>query len=127
MPVYGTETVLLVDDEDFVREWGTRILTKHGYTVLQAENGREALNLFRKEMSRIDLVIVDLIMPEMGGVECLKNLLKIDPQANVIVTSGYSGESSVKDTIQMGAKGFVSKPFGVQEFLRDVRRVLDQR
>ena len=126
MPAFGTETVLLVDDEEFVRELGARILTKHGYTVLQAVNGREALDLFKKERSRISLVILDLIMPEMGGTECLKELLKIDPQVNVLVASGFSADASVKETIQMGAKGFVSKPFRVKELLRDVRRVLDE-
>ena len=126
MPAFGTETVLLVDDEDFVRELGARILTKHGYTVLQAVNGREALDLFKKERSRISLVILDLIMPEMGGTECLKELLKIDPQVKVLVASGYSADASVKETIQMGAKGFVTKPFRVKELLRDVRRILDE-
>jgi len=70
-------------------------------------------------------VILDLIMPEMGGTECLKELLKIDPQVKVLVASGYSGDASVKDTIQLGAKGFVSKPFRVNELLREVREVLD--
>jgi len=127
MPAFGTETVLLVDDEQFVRELGARILTKHGYTVLQAVNGREALDLFGKERSQISLVILDLIMPEMGGTECLKELLKIDPQVNVLVASGYSADASVKGTIQMGAKGFVTKPFRVKDLLRDVRRVLDEK
>ena len=105
MPAFGTETVLLVDDEDLVSDLGARILTKHGYTVLQAANGREALDLFKKERSQISLVILDLIMPEMGGTECLKELLKIDPQVNVLVASGYSGDASVKETIQTGRKG----------------------
>jgi two-component system, cell cycle sensor histidine kinase and response regulator CckA len=126
MPAFGTETVLLVDDEDLVSDLGARILTKHGYTVLKAANGREALDLFKKERSRISLVILDLIMPEMGGTECLKELLKIDPQVKVLVASGYSADASVKETIQLGAKGFVTKPFRVNELLRDVRRVLDE-
>jgi two-component system, cell cycle sensor histidine kinase and response regulator CckA len=126
MPAFGTETVLLVDDEEFVRELGARILTKYGYTVLQAVNGREGLDLFKKERSGISLVILDLIMPEMGGTECLKELLKIDPQVKVLVASGYSADASVKEKIQLGAKGFVTKPFRVNELLRDVRRVLDE-
>ena len=126
MPAFGTETVLLVDDEDLVSDLGARILTKHGYTVLKAANGREALDVFEKESSQISLVILDLIMPEMGGTECLKELLKIDPQVKVLIASGYSGDASVKETIQMGAKGFVMKPFRVNELLRDVRRILDE-
>lgn len=125
-PAFRTETVLLVDDEDFVRELGARILTKHGYTVLQAENGKAALDLFNKERSQISLVILDLIMPEMGGAECLKGFLKIDPNVKVLVASGFSADASVKESIQMGAKGFVTKPFRVGELLRHVRRVLDE-
>ena len=125
MPAFGTETILLVDDEDLVSDLGARILTKHGYTVIKAANGREALHLFKKEHSRVSLVILDLIMPEMGGTECLKELLQIDPQVNVLVASGYSADASVKENIQMGAKGFVMKPFRVNELLRDVREVLD--
>jgi two-component system, cell cycle sensor histidine kinase and response regulator CckA len=125
MPAFGTETVLLVDDEEFVRELGARILTKHGYTVLQAVNGKEGLDLFKKERSQVSLVILDLIMPEMGGTECLKELLKINPNVKVLVASGYSADASVKETIQMGAKGFVTKPFRFKELLQTVRNVLD--
>ncbi len=125
MPALGTETVMLVDDEESVRELGARVLTKRGYTVLQAANGREAINLFNWGHSQISLVILDLIMPEMGGTECLKELLKIDPNVRVLVASGYSADTSVQDTIQMGAKGFVAKPFRVKELLRHVRNALD--
>jgi two-component system, cell cycle sensor histidine kinase and response regulator CckA len=126
MPGFGTETVLLVDDEEFVRELGVRILTKQGYTVLQAANGREALDVFGKERSRIFLVILDLIMPQMGGKECLKEILRIDPQMKVLVASGFSADSSIKEFIQMGAKGFVNKPFRVNELVQGVRKVLDE-
>lgn len=126
MLAFGTETILVVDDEKFVRDLGTRILAKHGYTVLQAGNGREGLDLFKSELSRISLVILDLIMPEMGGRECFRELLKIDPNVKVLVASGYSADASVREMIQMGAKGFVSKPFRMKEILRTVRRALDE-
>jgi len=126
MPAFGTETVLLVDDEELVRELGARILTKHGYTILQAGNGKEALDLFKKERSRISLVILDLIMPRMGGAECLKELFKLDADVKVLVASGYSADSSVREIVQMGAKGFVTKPFRVNDLLRDVRNLLDE-
>jgi CheY-like chemotaxis protein len=126
MPAFGTETVLLVDDEEFIRKLGVRILTKHGYTVLQAKNGREALDLFKKERTNIGVVILDLIMPEMSGIECLRGLLKIDPKVKILVASGYAADTSVKETIQQGAKGFFTKPFRVNEILREVRRILDE-
>jgi len=125
MPAFGTETVLLVDDEELVRELGARILTKYGYAVLQARSGKDALDLFKRERPHISLVVLDLIMPEMGGKECLQEMLKIDPKVRVLVASGFSAEASVRESIETGAKGFVPKPFRVREMLREVRKVID--
>jgi two-component system, cell cycle sensor histidine kinase and response regulator CckA len=125
MPALGSETILLVDDEELVRDLGTRILTKSGYTVLPAANGVEALEVFKRESSRISLVILDLIMPEMDGAACLKALLQIDPRLRVLVASGYSADASVRETLEMGAKGFVNKPFRVKRLLGAVRKALD--
>jgi len=122
----GMETILLVDDEEFVRDLGERILTGAGYSVLSAAHGLEGLELFKKKRTRISLVILDLIMPEMGGEECLKELLKIDPQVKALVTSGYPMDPSAKESLEMGARGFTSKPFEVKELLRQVRKVLDE-
>jgi CheY-like chemotaxis protein len=74
------ETLLLVDDEEFVRDLGKRILTKAGYKVMIASNGKEALKIYEKARGEIKLVILDLLMPEMGGKECLRELHKIDPE-----------------------------------------------
>jgi PAS domain S-box-containing protein len=125
IPAFGTETVLLVDDEEFIRELGARILTKHGYTVLQAVNGKDALDIFERERSRISLVILDVIMPVMDGGECLCRLLEIDPDVKVIVASGFSADS-MKDTFRRSAKGMASKPFRPKELLRAVRRALGE-
>jgi two-component system, cell cycle sensor histidine kinase and response regulator CckA len=126
MPAFGTETILLVDDEAFVRDLGQRILSQAGYTVLTAANGVEALALFAKKEKEIDLVIMDLIMPEMGGEACLQELLRIDPGVKVLVASGYSADISMRGPLEVGAKSFVSKPFRLKELLRQVRKVLDE-
>jgi two-component system, cell cycle sensor histidine kinase and response regulator CckA len=123
----GTETVLLVDDEDMVRELGARILSKNGYTVRQVSNGYEAMELVREEHDRISLVVLDLIMPQMGGIKVLRELLNEYPYLKVIVASGYSGDSSIQECFKTGARGFVSKPFRMQQLLLEVRRVLDER
>jgi PAS domain S-box-containing protein len=125
MPASGTETILLVDDEPVVRELGARILAKSGYTVLEASDGREALEIFRRERARIGLVILDLIMPKMGGKECLEELLKIDPHVKTLVASGYS-EEAAEQCLRMGAKGFLPKPFEVKKAPALVRKVLDE-
>ena len=125
MPALGTETVLLVDDEDSVRELGSRILTRSGYTVLTAADGEEALDLYTREENGIALVILDLIMPTMGGIDCLKRILQINPRERTLIASGYSGDTSIKECLDLGAKGFVSKPFRYKELLKQVRKTLD--
>jgi PAS domain S-box-containing protein len=126
-PLQGTETVLLVDDEENVRDLGTRILNRAGYKVLTASNGKEALTLFRNRKNSISLVVLDLIMPEMGGGACLRELLKIAPQTKVLIASGQSDGSSTEELIKLGARGFAAKPFRVVEMLRLVRSILDER
>jgi two-component system, cell cycle sensor histidine kinase and response regulator CckA len=125
LPRGGTETILLVDDEDFVRDLGTRFLTRVGYTVLNAASGPEAVQLYLKEGERISLVILDLIMPEMGGDKCLEEILAINQDAKIIISSGAAVQGKKKETLESGAKGFVSKPFQLREMLKTVREVLD--
>ncbi len=121
----GLETVLLVDDEDFVRNFGERILGRYGYNVLVAKNGKEALEIYRKEKDNISLVILDLIMPEMGGKQCMKELLKIDLAVKVLVASGYESGGGPLDAREAGAAGFVRKPFNVAQILQSVRQIID--
>jgi DNA-binding NtrC family response regulator len=126
MPAFGDETILLVDDEELVRELGTEMLEWAGYNVLTAVNGQEALELYRRKKSDISLVILDLIMPKLGGKQCLEELLAIDPEVKVLVASGYSADGPTKNAIGSGAKGFISKPYDAKEILRVVRKVLDE-
>lgn len=125
MPAGGTETILLVDDEDPVRELAHRTLSRAGYRVLTAVDGLQALELFRENRDDISLVILDLIMPSMGGAECLAELLKIDPSVRVLIASGYSGEVTEGEALQRGARGFLGKPFQQEELLQQVRLTLD--
>ncbi len=121
----GTETVLLVEDEPMLRELGAEILEQAGYSVLLAASGEEALETFRKANGTIDLVILDLIMPGMGGAACLEALLRLDRNAKIVVASGYSTDGSAKDMIEMGAKAFIQKPYSVKDMVRTIREVLD--
>lgn len=123
----GTETVLLVDDESAVRELGTRILRKAGYTVLAAENGRQALEIFRQERDAISLVILDLIMPQMSGVDCLREILAIDAGTRVLIASGHAADAARQECLGLGARGFVGKPFRLRRLLDHVRNALDRQ
>ena len=122
----GSEAILLVDDEENIRQLGKEVLTSYGYTVMTAPDGESALELYRKEYDQIDLIILDLSMPGMGGKKCLKELVKINPQAKVIIASGYSVNGPTKETIEAGAKAFVGKPYEVNQILKVVREILDE-
>ncbi|MCG6918123.1 MAG: transporter substrate-binding domain-containing protein [Deltaproteobacteria bacterium] len=121
----GTETILLVDDEEPIRILGSQILKEFGYTVLTAADGESALQLFREENQRIGLVILDLIMPGMGGKRCLSELLKLNHEVRVAIASGYSPDGPTREILKNGAKGFVSKPYDIRQMLNVVREVLD--
>ena len=121
----GTETILLVDDEDFILELGQQILQQSGYKALTARTGKEALQIYREQPDAISLVLLDLIMPEMSGKQCISELLKLNPQAKILISSGYALDGASCEAFNLGARGFVSKPFDVAEFLQQVRKTLD--
>jgi len=125
MPSFGTETILLVDDEKAIRDLGNEVLAAAGYKILTAGTGREALEMYVKAKDEISLVILDLIMPEMGGKRCLEELLKINPDVKILIASGYLAGLSTEDSLARGARGFVSKPYDMKELLRAVRHALD--
>jgi CheY-like chemotaxis protein len=121
----GSETILLVDDEELIRDLVVQVLGESGYTVITASDGKSGVELYGKQQAQIDLVILDLIMPEMGGRECLEELLKIDPQARVLIASGYALDGPAIEAIKTGARGHISKPYDIKEMLRVIRDVLD--
>jgi PAS domain S-box-containing protein len=120
----GDEAILVVDDERPVLELVRESLENHGYTVLAAEDGERALEIFRGD-TRVDLVILDIGMPGMGGKACLRELLDTDPRAKVIIASGYSSNEDAKGALEAGATGFVAKPYRVAELLGKIRDLLD--
>jgi PAS domain S-box-containing protein len=125
VPQGGSETILLVDDEESLCDIGSQILTRAGYTVLTATNARDALDLYRNQKSDISLVILDLIMPEMGGKECFQELAEIDSQVKVILSSGFLSDRTSEETRVFGFRGLVEKPYNMRQLLGLVREVLD--
>ena len=121
----GIETLLLVDDENHVREFASRALERFGYTVLTACNGEEALKVYSERNVPIHLVILDIGMPGMGGYRCLNELLEIDPSAKILIASGYSVDGQVRKALDSGARGFVPKPYEIQTILNKVRAILN--
>jgi PAS domain S-box-containing protein len=117
----GGETVLLVDDEPMVRAVGRRILERHGYRVLEASDGAEAVAVYRRH-TRIDLVVLDLTMPKLSGREALGELRRLNPKVCVLLASGYVIEGAGEEVA-----GFVPKPYGEQELARAVSQALEER
>jgi PAS domain S-box-containing protein len=124
--LHGSEKILLVDDEEALRQFGERTLLRKGYQVLTASSGEQALEIYGQPGQRPDLVIMDLGMPGMGGHKALKAILELDPQAKVVIASGYSAHGQVKASLESGAAGYAAKPFRRAELLTTVRRVLDK-
>lgn len=122
----GTETILLVDDEDSIRDVAKLALLNLGYKVLTAVNGEQALEIYADKGNSIELVILDLGMPGMGGDKCVREIIGLDPTAKVIIASGYSDEQ-VKKTLAAGASGFIGKPYQLDDLCKKVRAVLDEK
>jgi len=122
----GTETILLVDDEDMILDVGEQILKTMGYKVLIAGSGKEAIEIVRTtlESSPPDLVILDMIMPQMGGGETYDKLKEIGPTIKVLLSSGYSINGQAKEILKRGCNGFIQKPFTMRELSKAIREVL---
>ena len=121
----GSETILLVDDEEAVLDIAKSMMERFGYTTITAENGEDAIEIFKKSNPYPDLVILDVGMPGMGGHKCLIELLKIYPDLKVIIASGYPENGKVEKTIKAGAAGFVAKPYSLADMVKKVREILD--
>lgn len=124
-PIQGSETILLVDDEESVLKLGARVLSKLGYAVLEAENGHEALDLYKIHKDTIALVILDMIMPDMGGGKVYDLIKEISPDVRVLFSSGYSVDGEASEILQRGCNGFIQKPFGIKDLSQKMREILD--
>lgn len=120
----GAGTVLLVDDEDGVRMVAGRILQQLGYQILLAPSGLRALEIYRQDRGRIDLVIMDMLMPGMGGAETFQELKGIDPGVRVLLSSGYAMDEEVQQVMAAGARGFIQKPYRIAKLSHKVAEAL---
>jgi two-component system, cell cycle sensor histidine kinase and response regulator CckA len=121
----GGETILLVDDEEVVTTVCRAMLERLGYRVLLARNGKEAIDQYRAHQEQIDLVLMDMIMPTMGGEKAFDMLKSIDPDVRIILSTGYAMEGKAASLMDGGCKGFIQKPFKMQALSEVIRKVLD--
>ena len=122
--VHGQGTILLIDDEKIVAETAKKMLEKTGYHVTTADSGKEAISIYASYPDRFDMVILDMIMPVMGGSQTFEQLKQIDDHVKVLLSSGYSINKQVKNLLSLGCKGFLQKPFTVHELSQKVDAVL---
>ncbi len=121
----GSETILLLDDEQMILDVGRPMLEKMGYRVHTANCGQTALDTYNRRQDEIALVIIDMIMPEMNGGQVYDRLKRIDPEVKVLLSSGYSINGDAKEILSRGCNGFIQKPFGLCELSRKIRMILD--
>jgi PAS domain S-box-containing protein len=123
----GAETILLVDDESMILTVGSELLKTLGYTILTAQDGSSAINLYKNSKENIDLVILDMVMPEMSGGEIFDELKKINPQVKVLLSSGYSLNGQASRIIKRGCVGFIQKPFTIRDIASQLRKIFDNQ
>ncbi|MFC1477385.1 PAS domain S-box protein [candidate division KSB1 bacterium] len=120
----GDATILVVDDEKNVRRMASRMLNELGYKVLLAEDGKEAVKIYKVKKREIDLVLLDMVMPNMGGKETNLALRKIDPGVKILLSSGYSQDGKAAEILNDGALGFIQKPFRMDDISKKLNNIL---
>jgi CheY-like chemotaxis protein len=123
----GTGNILIVDDEEMALDVGAKMLENLGYSVFKAKSGHEAIETYEENKGHIDMVILDMVMPHMAGGEAYDRLKEIDPNARVLLSSGYSVDGQAKEILRRGCAGFIQKPFGMEELGGKTREILANR
>ncbi|MBA7651137.1 Sensor kinase CckA [subsurface metagenome] len=123
----GKEGVLLVDDEDVIVDVSRELLQTLGYEVYVARNGREAIDTYKANKDKIDIVILDMVMPDMGGGEAYDIMKDIDPNIKVLLSSGYSIDGQAAEILDRGCNGFIQKPFNITQLSQKLREILEKQ
>ncbi|HHO76196.1 MAG TPA: PAS domain S-box protein [Deltaproteobacteria bacterium] len=123
----GEETILVIDDEEMILEISSKMLEELGYKVISASGGEKGVHLYKENKDRIDLVILDMIMPDFSGKDSFEAIRRINPAAAVLLSSGYSLDSQAKEIMARGCRGFIQKPFTLASLSKKLREVLDRQ
>ncbi len=121
----GTETVLIVDDHETIWDFLIEALQRLGYTVLLAENGLDAVEIYESNPGGVNVVLLDMIMPKQGGHATFSRIREIDPDARILLSSGFVSQEEVQDLMEQGACGFLPKPHRLPVVAHALRQVLD--
>jgi len=118
-------TILVIDDEETIRRMLIKTLSYIGYKVLDADSGKKGIDLYKQEMDTISAVILDVILPEMDGVQIYKALKQINPDVKILVSSGYASNKQTIELREMGVEGFLKKPYRQNELVKAVNTVVN--
>jgi len=121
----GKEGILLVDDDELLIDVGKQMMEKLGYTVFTAMRGQAAIDSYESKQDRIQMVVLDMMMPDMGGKDVYESLKEIDSEVRVLLSSGYSVDGEAAEIMELGCDGFIQKPFSLQRLSIKIREVLD--
>ncbi len=121
-----TGTVLLVDDEEVILEVGQELLEAMGYRVLLARHGKKAIEVYKKHQDEIDLVLLDMVMPNMGGGETYDRMKEINPDIKVLLSSGFSIDGEATEILERGCNGFIQKPFTIKDLCGKIEKILEK-
>ena len=119
----GKGTVLIIDDEENIIEVTREMLESMGYTVMTAKSGNEGIDIFRKYRTHIDVLVLDMIMPGMSGFETMDHIRNINPQARILLSSGYSREGATEEIMARGGDGFIQKPYDMQKLSQKINSI----
>ena len=120
----GNERILVVDDDELMRQTASEILESIGYTVLTAKNGQEAVDLYREQQENIRAVLLDMVMPILSGKEAFLEMKKINSMVKVVLVSGFRQDSRIEEILQLGVKRFLQKPYTVQRLAKSLQEAI---
>ena len=121
--IKGRGVILLVDDEEIVLDVGVQLLEALGYTVFKAKGGREAVEIYKENKDKINIVLLDIIMPDMSGGQVYERMKEINPDIKVLLSSGYNIEGQATEILERGCDGFIQKPFNMKELSRSIDEI----
>ena len=116
----------MVDDEEIILTTGEQMLRALGYETLIATDGREALKLYEENQNEIDIVLLDMVMPSLGGAKTFDRLKEMNPSVKVLLSSGYSLDGEAKEIMQRGCDGFIQKPFDMGTLSHSIKEILER-
>lgn len=124
--VTGSGKILLIDDEEMVTDIGQQLLQTLGYDVITAASGSEGVAAYRRQHDGIDMVILDMVMPDMSGWEAFDKLQQIDPAVKVLLSTGYSLDNQISQMLESGCRGYIQKPFRIQALSKKVHEIMSE-